>query len=84
MSAPKVGCHARVSAKHAPIYAPVYGKLDPGDSWIVTYIEKRGRKAVYLQAGDRQVTLWSAHVRAIPRCKWCDTEAHSSRKCPKA
>ncbi len=85
MSKPIAGGHARIREHAHPKYAAMYPGLEADKAYPVVVVDPGygGRKAVHLDVGTgRRVAVWSVDLRALPRCKYCNTEKHSSKACP--
>lgn len=85
MSTPAVGFHAHVREKSISKYTGVYGHISPDDLFTVVRIDEGyGRRCIHLQRdGGGIVPVWLGDVKALPRCKYCNSEEHTKKSATK-
>lgn len=88
MSAPKKGCHVLIEAGAVGAVKKLYPWVSAEVAYVVAAVDTKhtkGRSVVHVHEKgmpSKRFTLWSTDVKALPRCKWCDVESHSSTYCP--
>ena len=75
----KVDKHVRVKADKLSELKALYPTLGTETPLKVAYLQKDGgRRRVYISIAGRAdwICLWSTQVKALPRCRTCESEHH--------